>query len=86
MKHALVLLAGVGATAFVFAGETLPPFELADSDGNGFVDQQEAFRAGVERDRFLKYDKTGDARLVRWEYEELERRRMSAPVERLDPD
>lgn len=62
-----VLLAGVNAAVQV------PPFQLADRDGNGFVDQEEAVRAGLERAVFGQSDRNRDARLNQREYSELER-------------
>lgn len=66
-----VLLAWGAAVGPIMAAASFPPFQLADSDGNGFVDREEARRAGLEESVFEKADRDRDARLVTWEYREL---------------
>ena len=86
-----VLFASVGGASFGWASDAPPPFRLADRDGNGFVDREEALRASLELERFDESDRNGDSRLVLWEYRALEGverpgRQFAERFEQLDED
>lgn len=86
MKSAIVwgaLLLTAGTLSGAAAGGTVPPFQLADSDGNGFVDQEESRRVGLPAERFRAADTNGDSRLMPWEYRLVEE--AVTPARRAQP-
>jgi hypothetical protein len=74
MTISTIVAAGMLLASAVGSAASAVPFQLADGDGNGFVDQEEAVRAGLGRAVFEEYDRDRDARLYQREYRELEGR------------
>jgi hypothetical protein len=67
MTISMIVAAGMSLASGVGSAGPVAPFQLADGDGNGFLDEEEAVRA------FEEYDRDRAARLYRRGYRELER-------------